>query len=59
MTTNCELHDLTFNAKKSMCMYLSIDINKHCGFPAVIYLGNCVCQFMKDVKYLGVMIHLL
>ena len=37
-------------------MYFSIDINKHCGFP-VIYLGNCVCQFVKEVKYLGVMIH--
>ena len=35
----CELHDLTFKALKSMCMYFSIDINKHCGLP-VIYLGN-------------------
>ena len=52
----CELHDLTFNAKKSMCMYFSIDINKHCGLP-IIYLGNSVCQFVKEVKYLGVMIH--
>ena len=53
---NYELHDLTFNAKNSMCMYFSIDINKHCGLP-VIYLGNCVWQFVKEVKYLGVMIH--
>ena len=52
----CELHDLTFSAKKSMCMYFSIDINKHCGLP-VIYLDNCVCQFVKEFKYLGVMIH--
>ena len=37
-------------------MYFSIDINKHCGLP-VIYLSNCVCQFVKEVKYLGVMIH--
>ena len=35
----CELHYLTLNAIKSMCMYFSIDINKHCGLP-VIYLGN-------------------
>ena len=36
----CELQDLTFNAKQSMCiMYFSIDIDKHCGLP-VIYLGN-------------------
>ena len=39
-----------------MCMHFSIDTNKHCGLP-VIYLGNCVCQFVKEVKYLGVMIH--
>ena len=39
-----------------MRMYFSIDINKHCGLP-VIYLRNCVCQFVKEVKYLGVMIH--
>ena len=49
-----ELHDLTFNAKKSMCMYFSM--NKHCGCP-VIYLGNSICEFVKEVKYLGVMIH--
>ena len=35
----CELHDLTINAKKSICMYFSIDINKHCGLP-VMYRGN-------------------
>ena len=52
----CERHDLTFNAKKSMCMYFSTSINKHCGLP-VIYLGNCECQFVNEVKYLGVMIH--
>ena len=52
----CERHDLTFNAKKSMCMYFSTSINKHCGFP-VIYLGNCECQFVNEVKYLGVMMH--
>ena len=52
----CEQHDLTFNAKKSMCMYFSTSINKHCGLP-VIYLSNCECQFVNEVKYLGVMIH--
>ena len=52
----CERHDLTFNAKKSMCMYFSTSINKHCGLP-VIYLGNCECQFVNEVKYLGVMVH--
>ena len=51
-----ELHDLTFNAKPSLSMYFGIDINKHCGLP-VIYLDNYVCQFVKEVKYLGVMIY--
>ena len=37
-------------------MYFSIDMNKHCRLQ-VIYLGNSVCQFVKEVKYLGVMIH--
>ena len=39
-----------------MCVYNSIDKNKHCGLP-VIYMGNCLYQFVKEVKYLGVMIH--
>ena len=43
----CELRDFMFKAKKSMCVYFSIDKNKHCGLP-VIYLGNCVCQFVRD-----------
>ena len=51
-----ELRDLTFNAKKSMCMYFSTSMNKHCGCP-VIYLGNSICEFVKEVKYLGAMIH--
>ena len=31
-------------------------MNKHCGC-LVIYLGNSICDFVKEVKYLGVMIH--
>ena len=30
-------------------------MNEHCGCP-VIYLGNSICEFVKEVKYLGVMI---
>ena len=29
---------------------------QHCGCP-VIYLGDSICEFVKEVKYLGVMIH--
>ena len=51
-----ELHDFTFNAKKSMCMYFSSSMNKHCGCP-VIYLGNSICEFDKEVKYLDGIVH--
>ena len=47
-----ELHDLTFNAKKSMCMYFSTSMNKHCGCP-VIYLGNSLnvyCRLVVHIK---------
>ena len=44
----CEVHDLTFNAKKSVRTYFSIDINKHCELP-VIYLGICVRQLVKEL----------
>ena len=39
-----------------MCMHFSTSMNKHCGCP-VIYLGKSICEFVKEVKYLGVMIH--
>ena len=39
-----------------MCMYFSSSMNKHCGCP-VIFLDNSICEFVKEVKYLGVMIH--
>ena len=31
-------------------------MNKHCGLP-VIYLRNSECQFVQEVKYVGVIIH--
>ena len=52
----CGRHDLTFNAKKCMSMYFSTSMNKHCRL-SVKYLGKCECQVVKEVKYLGVMIH--
>ena len=43
--------------KMPMCMYFNIALNKHCGFR-VIYedASTCICQFVREVKYLGVMI---
>ena len=31
-------------------------MNKHCGC-LLIYLGNSIGEFVKGVKYLGIMIH--
>ena len=45
----CKLHDLIFNAKKSMYRYFSTTINKYCDLP-VIYLENSVYQFVQEVK---------
>ena len=37
-------------------MYFSATMNKHCDLP-VIYLENNVCEFVQEVKYIGVIIH--
>ena len=43
--------------QRSQCVCISATVcKKHCGCP-VIYLGNSICVFVKEVKYLGVMIH--
>ena len=52
----CKLHDLIFNVKKSMCIYFSTAMNKHCGCP-VIYLRNSVRQYVQKVKYLWVFLY--
>ena len=41
--------------KMPMCMYFNIALNKHCGYR-VIYEDVSICQFVREVKYLGVMI---
>ena len=37
----------------TMCIYFNIALNNHCGF-SVIYLGSSICQFAREVKYLGI-----
>ena len=38
----CDKHDMKLNAKKAMCMYFSIALNKHFVF-AVIYVSSSIC----------------
>ena len=51
-----QLHDLTFNAKKSVCMFFRSSVNKQCGLSD-IFISGSICEFSNVVKYLGVMIN--
>ena len=45
----CERHDLSFNAKKSMCMYFSTSVNRgpeHCYYYYYYLFSVCVVQCM-------------
>ena len=55
-TDYCQLHDLTFNAKKSVCMFFRSSVNKQCGL-ADTFISGTMCEFANEVKYLGVMIN--
>ena len=51
-TDYCQLHDLTFNAKKSVCMFFRSSVNKQCGL-ADTFISGTMCEFANEVKYLG------
>ena len=55
-TDYCQLHVLTFNAKKSVCMFFRSSVNKQCGLADTVISGT-MCGFANEVKYLGVMIN--
>ena len=48
-------HPITFNVKKSVCMFLKISVNKHCDYANVYLSGNHI-DFVQEVKYLGVLL---
>ena len=51
-TDYSELHDLTFNAKKSVSMFFRFSVNKQCGL-ADTFISGTMCEFANEVKYLG------
>ena len=55
-TDYCQLHDLTFIAKKSVCMFFRSSVNKQCGL-AETFISGTMCAFANEVKYLGVIIN--
>ena len=49
-------HSITFNVKKSICMFFKSSVNKHCDYANVYSSGNHI-DFVQEVKYLGVLLN--
>ena len=45
----CASHSITFNVKKSVCMFFKCTVNKHCENSTVILSGNQI-DFVQEVK---------
>ena len=54
-TDYCDLHDIKFNAKKSVCLFFRSSVKKSCALPK-IFICDTICEFSNEVKYLRVMI---
>ena len=52
----CASHSITFNVKKSVCMFFKSSVNKHCDYANVYLSGNLI-DFVQEVKYLGVLLN--
>ena len=48
-------HSLTFNVRKSVCMFFKSKMNKSCGNVPVVLSGNTI-EFVHETKYLGVIL---
>ena len=54
-TDYCDLHEIKFNAKKSVCLFFKSSGNKRCALPKIC-ICDTICEFSYEVKYLGFMI---
>ena len=52
----CASHSITFNVKKSVCIFFKCTVNKHCDNSIVFLSGNQI-DFVQEVKYLGVLLN--
>ena len=52
----CASHSITFNVKKSVCMFFKCTVNKHCDNSTVFLSGNQI-NFVQEVKYIGVLLN--
>ena len=53
----CTSHSITFNVKKSACMFFKSNVNKHCNYANVCLSSNHI-EFVQEVKYVGVLLTL-
>ena len=49
------MHSITFNVKKSVCMFFRCSINKTCDITNVVLSGNTI-DYVHKTKYLGVLL---
>ena len=49
------MHSITFNVKKSVCMFFRCSTNKTCDITNVVLSGNNI-DYMHKTKYLGVLL---
>ena len=52
----CASHSLTFNVRKSVCMFFESKMNKLCDNVSVVLSGNNIV-FVHETKYLSVIIN--
>ena len=51
----CAMHSITFNVKKSVCMFFRCSMNKTCDITNVVLSGNSI-DYVHKTKYLGVLL---
>ena len=51
----CAMHSVTFNVKKSVCMFFRCSMNKTCDITNVVLSGNSI-DYVHKTKYLCVLL---
>ena len=51
----CAMHSVTFNVKKSVCMFFRCSLNKTCDITNVVLSGNII-DYVHKAKYLSVLL---
>ena len=51
----CAMHSITFNVKKTVCMFFRCSMNKTCDITNVVLSGNII-DYVHKTKYLGVIL---